>query len=227
MLRIIIRYIKRTLACLLFLLAAYFLSAITLSLISTAPEDLHDVKRKAIFISTNGVHLDIIIPRKFLAKKWQQDLEIPELAKYMSFGWGDKAFYTTTPTWSDLKLRTAIRAIFLNTKPALRATAFYRRYDSWNKLNLDEVQLELLLNYIEQSFERNQENSLVEIEVPGYTAYDKFYEATGNFNGIQTCNNWVNKGLKEAKVKTSVWSPFDYGVLYHIGKGRVPKHERL
>ena len=191
---------------------------IILSIISTHPENLDCVENQEIFISSNGIHLDIVIPRKLLSKKLQEDLEIPKDVSYLSFGWGDKEFYMETPLWRDLKFSTAFKALFLNSETAIHLTHYYKKFDHWNEIRLCKIQLDLLTGYIEQSFERDTGNQLIEIKYSGYTAYDKFYEATGNFNCINTCNNWVNKGLKVAEVKTSIWSPFDHGVLYQIRK---------
>jgi len=40
----------------------------------------------------------------------------------------------------------------------------------------------------------------------------------GSFSLIKTCNIWVNKALKETGVPTSVWSPFDFCILYYLPK---------
>jgi len=218
MLRTGIKYIKKVLFCLVVLSIGYFLIALILSIISTTPENLDSVSEKEVFISTNGIHLDIIVPRKNLKKGLQQELEISESVEYISFGWGDREFYLETPTWNDLKLSTAVKAIFLNSGAAMHLTVYHKKYDRWIKIRICKMQLELLVNYLDKSFKRDEDNRLIEIKYSGYTKYDKFYEATGNFSCVQTCNNWVNEGLKEAKIKTSIWSPFDYGVLYQIKK---------
>ena len=85
---------------------------------STTPENLNCVSEKEVFISTNGIHLDIIVPRKNLTKGLQQELEISESVEYISFGWGDREFYLETPTWNDFKLSTAVKAIFLISETA-------------------------------------------------------------------------------------------------------------
>ena len=218
MLKTGIKYLKKFLLTLVALCLGYLLVALILSIISTTPENLDCVANKEVFISTNGIHLDIIIPKEILPKNLQQELEISESVDFISFGWGDREFYLETPTWNDLKLRTAVKAIFLNSETAIHLTVYQKKYDHWIKVRLCEIQLELLVNYLNNSFKKDEENRLIEIKDAGYTQNDKFYEATGNFNGVQTCNNWVNKGLKEAKIKTSIWSPFDYGVLYQIKK---------
>ncbi|MDA0196815.1 MAG: DUF2459 domain-containing protein [Bacteroidetes bacterium] len=213
-----IKYIKKILFCLGALGIGYFLIAIILSIMSTTPDNLDCVPEKEVFIATNGVHLDIIVPRKILTRGLQQELEISESVEYLSFGWGDRAFYLETPTWNDLKLSTAVKAIFLNRETAIHLVSYYKKYDHWISIQMCEMQIALLFNYLDRSFKRDGEYRLIEIRDSGYAKYDKFYEANGNFSCLQTCNNWVNEGLKEAKIKTSIWSPFDYGVLYQVGK---------
>jgi len=41
-------------------------------------------------------------------------------------------------------------------------------------------------------------------------------KTTGSFSLFNTCNVWVNKALKVTGIETSVWSPFDFGVLHHL-----------
>lgn len=194
------------------------LIALILSLISTNPEKLQCEENKPIFISTNSVHLDIIIPKEDLKGDIDQALQIDEEVKYVSFAWGDKAFYLETPTWNDLKPSTAARALLLNSESAMHITNYQRSYGNWVELLICAEQLELLKSYIMDSFERDEAGGIIEIEDSGYTAHDTFYEANGVYNCIQTCNTWVNKGLKEAKIETSIWSPFDKGVLYQMEK---------
>lgn len=80
------------------------------------------------------------------------------------------------------------------------------------------MQLEQLIYFIEQSFETDDEMKLIEIVGKGYSNRDYFYEGVGSYNCIKTCNQWVNQGLKAAEIKTSIWSPFDSGVLYQVNK---------
>ena len=77
-------------------------------------------------------------------------------------------------------------------------------------------QLILINQYIENTFELNTDDKIIEIHASGYSINDRFYLAKGSFNFIHTCNNWVNEGLKAAKVKTAIWSPMDKGVLYQV-----------
>ena len=218
MLKTTIKYLKRIIVALVIIISGYLLIALILSVISTNPEKLNCAKDQQIFISSNGVHLDIILLKEDLNEILLQELQISKNVKYVSIGWGDKGFYLETPTWSDLKFTTAAKAMFLNSETAMHITNYQRVYDDWVKVSLCDEQLEILSSYIIASFERNQEGKIVEIKNAGYTPYDKFYEAKGSYSCIQTCNNWVNDGLKAAKIETSIWSPFDKGILHQLKK---------
>jgi uncharacterized protein (TIGR02117 family) len=88
--------------------------------------------------------------------------------------------------------------------------------NTWHKLSICDNQLNKLNRYIQNSFETNSAGKLVKLNVKGYGNNDYFYEAKHSFSLFRTCNYWVNKALKEIEVKTSVWSPFDFGVLFHL-----------
>ena len=119
-----IKYFMRLILGLMLLVAGYLIIAVVLSLMSTSLKELPCQKDKEVFITTNGVHLDIIVPKDFLDIKIQRDLQIDAEVAYVSFGWGDKGFYLETPTWNDLKLRTAIKALFLRSETAMHVTNY-------------------------------------------------------------------------------------------------------
>jgi len=108
--------------------------------------------------------------------------------------------------------------LFLNSETAVHLTKYDKKYDDWQSILICSEQLTSLIDYIDASFSRNSEGQIVEISNSGYTSFDTFFEANGSYNCLKTCNNWVNSGLKKAAIKTSIWSPFDKGVLYHIEK---------
>ncbi len=96
------------------LIPCYLFFAVLLSLIpvhrnTTAGGDLE------IFIRSNGVHLELLLPAKTKEMDWLKELRIDPLladqVKYISFGWGDRNFYIHTPEWSDLTLSTTLTAL--------------------------------------------------------------------------------------------------------------------
>jgi len=126
--------LKRIFLIFILIVAVYFISVLMLSLISTNPKVFSCSNKKEIFISTNGIHLDIIIEKKDIPTKIQQNLKLGPYTNYASFGWGDKGFYLETPTWDDLKFSTAIKALFLNSETAVHLTRHNKKYNYWRSL---------------------------------------------------------------------------------------------
>jgi len=98
------------------------MAAFILSLLKTHPVKLNCLAEKEIFVSSNGVHLDIILPLENIDSEFLRKLEIPSQTEYISFGWGDKQFYVNTPEWKDLTFKTAFTALFLKSESAMHVT---------------------------------------------------------------------------------------------------------
>ncbi|MDN5212441.1 DUF2459 domain-containing protein [Fulvivirgaceae bacterium BMA12] len=209
---------KRIMAGMLLAIVAYLLTAVILSIIPTNPRPVNCLEKKEIFVTTNGIHLALILPVELIDQGFRTALKIPPGINFVSFGWGDRAFYLNTPDWTDLKIQTAIKALFVKSETALHVTNYKEPEVLWKAVAICPSQIESLNDFIRNSFKTNEASLLLEIEGAGYGRNDKFYEAIGSYTCIYTCNNWVNEGLKRTKIKTSVWSPFDHGVLYHLGR---------
>lgn len=210
------KILKKVLAALVGAIVLYFAVALLLSYLPTHPPGKNCLPEHKIFVSTNGVHLDIILPVENLDDILRSQLNIPTRVRYVSFGWGDKNFYVNTPQWSDLTFPVAFKALFLKSESAMHVTRYQRNYTHWKKVELCRHQLNSLNSYIEDSFEKTETGELQKMDYPGYTDDDSFYEAKGSFTLFKTCNVWTNNALKKIEVTTSVWSPFDFGVLYHL-----------
>jgi len=192
--------------------------AIIFSLLGTHPPAQNCTSGKEIYISTNGVHLDIILPVNEINDALLNQLEISANTRFVAFGWGDKQFYINTPEWKDLTFPVAFKALFLKSETAMHVTRYKQVYPSWNRIVICPQQVETLNRYILKSFAHKENDNISKIPITGYGNNDTFYNATGSFSLFHTCNVWVNNALKEAGIRTAIWSPFDVGVLYHIKK---------
>jgi uncharacterized protein (TIGR02117 family) len=211
-----LRILKRVVFSLTAVLGVYLFFSILFSLLPTHPPDHACPAEAEVFISSNGVHLDIIVPVDALDPQIFQQLDVLPHTQFISFGWGDKLFYVETPEWSDLTFYVAMQALFLKSESAMHVTCLPRSFPSWKRLALCEWQLQRLNDYIHNSFKTTESGDFIKMSCEGYNPYDAFYDARGSFSLFRTCNVWVNSALKEMEVKTSVWSPFDLGVLYHM-----------
>ena len=173
-----------------------------------------------IYIMTNGVHLDVVLPYKHLLKDWSGELSSNEQkankVNFVSFGWGDENFYRYVEDWSDLTFGVAFNAVFLRSSSAMHVM-FYNSLtegEYTRKILVDSTQYNTITNFIEHSFQK-ENNAFVPISDINYYGYDQFFKANGSYNLFFTCNSWTNKCLKQADIKTSVWSPLDKGPLWH------------
>ncbi len=200
----------------------YLFLAILFTMIPVNSDFKESKEGTEIFINTNGVHTNIILPAKTKTFNWHEYLQINKNYEYIAFGWGDKEFYMNTPTWNDLKLSTAFKATFLPTKTIMQVYGYsYKPRESKNiiKLKLNDEQFEKINDFVIQSFERDVNNQLIEIKANNeYYFKEKFYLAKGTYSLFKNCNNWTNKGLKQAGIKNALWAPFDKSVMYHLKK---------
>ena len=136
--------------------------------------------------------------------------------KYLAMGWGDKGFYLETPTWAQLKFRVAFKAAFALSTTAIHAT-FYDslpQNDSCKEIKITKEQYTKLINYITNSFQKDQNGHFIRIVTnANYGKADAFYEANGSYSMLHTCNTWANNGLKSCNQKACLWTPFDTGIF--------------
>ena len=208
----ILKVTGKILMWVLFVPLSYLLIALLLSVIPTN-EYTEPEGAKEIYLSTNGVHSDIIIPVELLNDHLKKGMYLDSGAAYVAFGWGDWNFYLNTPEWSDLKMSTAIRALFMESKTLMHVSRHSNRRLSWLVVSLSEPKLEALLNYISNGFKSDEFGHKIRLLGQGYTPFDDFYEANGNYSLLTTCNGWANAGFKKAGLRTAVWTPFDFGIM--------------
>lgn len=218
----IFKALKKLLFLLIVAIGLYMLAALVLSLVKTRPRPISCVKQLEVYVSSNGVHLDVIIPAESLEREFAKQLKLPRGTKFVAFGWGDKNFYIKTPQWKDLTVPNAFTALFLKSATAMHVTAYKQTSPAWRKTKICPAQLNRLVAYISKSFTKDYEGQIYRIDIKGYTINDSFFTARGSFSLFKTCNVWVNQALKTAAIETSIWSPFDFGVLHHLPEARLP-----
>lgn len=168
---------------------------------------------QSIFLSTNGVHLDIIIPIKDLDSNFLSGLSYSKLEKYLAIGWGDENFYLNTPTWGDLTFKNAFSAVFLKSSTLVHIRPFQRKDQHWVEVKITKEELQKLENYVFDSFDRDENGMPILVPNESYSSDDSFYKALGSYSCLKTCNSWVNSGFKESGLKSCYWTAFDFALL--------------
>lgn len=169
-----------------------------------------------IYVESNGVHTGIIVPKVAEGVDWRPLVRPEHLADprygghtHLSFGWGDRAFYLETPTWSRLKVGTVLAAargsehtlIHVDHLPEPRPGADVRM------ITLRPDEYRRLAGFIRATFADRPRH------YHGYGAYDVFYDARGGYSYRRTCNEWTGEALRRAGARVGAWTPFPVTVL--------------
>ncbi|MDV6167336.1 TIGR02117 family protein [Flavobacterium sp. DG1-102-2] len=221
-LRQVLKFTGRFILAVLIFLAVYVIAAFALAhiTVNSTPEKSEDV---TIYINSNGVHTDIVVPVKNEVKDWTKQIRYDQtkskdsLMYYVAFGWGDKGFYLDTPEWSDLKASTAAKAAFYLGTSAMH-TRFYNTIKEdaeCVKVTISKKDYQDMVKYIEDSFTLDADGHVQCIANQSYGQYDAFYEANGKYSLFYTCNTWANNCLKAGHQKAALWTVYDKGIFYH------------
>lgn len=192
---------------------SYLLVSLILTIIPINSETGNSEKNKSIYLNSNGVHLNIIIPKDQIDSILLAGLNYEEQDQYFSFGWGDRNFYLETPTWADLTFKNAFVALFFKSPTLIHLTRYSESRGDWAEIKVDQDQLKKINQYIYDSFYIDSLNNKVILNNKGYSNNDDFYEALGSYSFYNTCNSWVNTGLKNVGIKACLWTPFEFGLL--------------
>jgi uncharacterized protein (TIGR02117 family) len=211
------------------LIVIYIVIALILTVIPVNKNNISKDNDVEIFIQSNGVHTFITLPAENKIFNWKNflkpdyfDLEDTSGYEYIMFGWGNKEFYISTPTWADLKFNTAIKAIFTPSESAIHAVLLNYKPETDNKdfsVKISYEQYGIICSYVLQTFKVNEFNNIskiknVKYEMPG----ESYFDAEGKYSLFYTCNNWTNDALKVAGIKCGIWTPFEQCIIYRLKK---------
>lgn len=211
---------KRILAGLLAIIITYLVAALFGSILPAnqfwkSPDDGME-----LFIETNGLHTGIIMPIYSDVHDWSnlirpEHLDDPrEYGSHILVGWGHEGVYRNTRYWQDLRLSDAASAIFGSNEVLLhvyhlnypQAYPHYRR-----SFKVSEAEYRKIVDAIEARFVLDEAGNPVPSS--GYGRDDLFYESRGYYNAFYTCNSWTSDVLRQAGIRTGIWTPFQGGVM--------------
>ncbi|MER9301872.1 TIGR02117 family protein [Mesorhizobium sp. M0496] len=176
---------------------------------AAAPADTH-----RILVLKNPIHTDIAIPVDDTVRQrfhFLVDAGIPAdspQVRYIVFGWGGRAFYLETPTWSELKAVPVMKALTLDASVVHVDVAGDIDEGRPNIAGFDigEERFAALLDFIDASFQREPKGPIL-VPDAAYSRFDGFYEANGHFNALVGCNTWTAAALRTAGLRTGWWNP--------------------
>lgn len=215
----IARGIGRAFAVIALLSLGYFLAGIGGSLIPSNTGWEQPESGITIYVHDNGIHTGLVLPRRNAIADWG-DLVRPDHlldARYASdhllFGWGDRAFYLETPTWSDLRFSTAVTAVIGSEASLVHVDhiAAPEPAEDMRPIIVTPAQYRRIANAIRDQFALDETGRSQPIT--GYGRADIFYEAYGRYSALRTCNEWTGSILRDAGVRVGAWTPFNFGVM--------------
>ena len=176
-----------------------------------------------IMIISNAVHSDIVMPLRNEHFDWWSEFSPNHFAEdtsdatHVAVGWGDAGFYIETPTWNDLKFSTAANALLWPSESCLHAYVIKDEHirPHAQSIRISADQYQQLVEFIQSTFERDASGSTVTIDV-AYGRTDAFFESTGRYHALNTCNSWAGRGLKTAGVRVPWITPLPNTVSLYL-----------
>lgn len=177
-----------------------------------------------VYVTNHGYHTAISLPYKPGAAgyEWQSQFKLGA-ARYLELAWGDSAFYTA----ENPGVQAALAALFLPTASVMHVVALpaapqeYFPQAKTKKIMLCPEEEQQLLRFIRDSFQYDRHDSVMYVG-EGLYGRSSFYRANRKYHLLNTCNTWTAKGLRQAHVRTPVWSSFSSPVMWQIPSEKNP-----
>jgi uncharacterized protein (TIGR02117 family) len=180
-----------------------------------------------IYVEGDQMHVNLILPVQSQAHDWNQFLPIQTIGRdqqkpyrYLKFGWGDRDFYMNTPNWSEVKITNVLRALFMPRNPtALYVEGFtdlpQEKGVEIKCVGVSQKEYLQMVDFIQNSFQRDPKGAPIRIQ-DGAGDTSGFYEATGYYSVLKTCNTWAANGLRAANINTPLWSGLASSVMRQL-----------
>ena len=177
-----------------------------------------------IFIFSGAVHSDIVLPVTTETIDWRS--EFPQehferdvtLATHAAFGWGDENFYLHTPTWSDMKVSTAVNALALPSTTVMHVAMIGDPSDhpDVRRVRVSKESYQKIVDKIQASFALGDQAQRQRIEGVTYIGSDAFYRGDGSYHMFRTCNCWVGEVMRAGGIKCGWFTPLPKSVFWHL-----------
>ncbi len=177
-----------------------------------------------VLVVSNSVHAELVLPIDTETINWRKHFAAScfsgdtSSATHVAIGWGDREFFTESPTWADVRLATAARALLWPTAACLHVSLTRGRVEAGESrlIAISGEQYERLVDHIVASFRRDTDGTMLQIGHGGWGPGDAFFLAKGHFHCFNTCNNWVGNALQSAGVRAGWYTPLPRSVFLYL-----------
>ena len=220
------RFAARSALALLVATGLYAVAALILGLIAVNRNFRASDPAVAIYVRGNGVHTDIVVPFVNSFHDWKEEFQPVDptaSVAFISFSWGDRGFYLETPRWRDLRASIAFIALTGLGKAAMRVELAGPPLTHLGDVvvQLSKTQYRRLVASIRSSFQRGGDGRILPMPTPPNTGRSSYFEATGSYSLLHTCNDWTRETLTAAGVRMPIWSPFYPAIFHQLRQIRV------
>lgn len=206
--------LKRRLLVLLALLLIPPLLVVAGSLIPANRSATQPPQGVTVYVYSNGVHTGIVVPTVSPLHDWRSRIKATDLSDprragdWLIIGWGERDFYLSTPTWSDVDPLIFLRAAVGSSRTLIHVDHLRRiwRGPDLRPVILAPEQYLALAASIESDFVPGP-------AMHGYGADDLFYPAHGRYSAVRTCNEWTGSKLRAIGVRIGLWTPTAWSVM--------------
>ncbi len=163
-----------------------------------------DTGKHNIYVVRHDWHTGLVIPAMEIQSRFPMLKKRFGSVPFLEIGWGDNSFYQA----NEITLGLALRALFWPTEAVIHAVAVPEKIENYfpnsniEKLCLNDGEMSALIDFITNSFYKNQNGEIIELN-KGIYGNSQFYRGMGNFHLLNTCNKWTAKGLKSAGMDIS------------------------
>ena len=169
-------------------------------------------KNYVAYAVSNGWHVGVVVPagrinallpdiKKRFEKTTANSAEVMQEANYYEIGWGDRGFYEA----KEITTLMAVQAMFNSSGSVMHVVAVHNlakafantKTNQLVKFCLNEAQLTNLETFIVNSFTKNETDNIISRR-PGLYGDSQFFEASGTYHFLNSCNTWAAKALRSA-----------------------------
>lgn len=202
------------------LIVGYWAAGLTGGAIPANPGWRPPARGITIYVETNGVHTDLVLPKRAGGIDWTrlvrpEHFGDPRYAGYdhLAFGWGERHFYLETPTWADVRPLTVLHAAIGSDETLVHVEYLPepRPGPTVRPIVLRPAEYRRLAAFIRASIHAAP-GETPQID-RGYQDFDTFYGAKGRYDALMTCNAWTGAALRHAGVRVGAWTPFPVTVM--------------
>jgi len=181
-----------------------------------------------IFLVSNAVHADIILPVSTTEIDWSERFTDADFLgdtknrSHVALGWGDQGFFLKTKTWDDLKISTAANALLVPSESCVHVS--FTSPDAYQdpvSVTISREQYARMVEFVGSTFELDEQGGYIQIPGEAYSTNDAFFRAKGSYHVFNTCNSWVGRSLKVAGVKTPMLTPLPKTPMLYLGGERT------